>query len=334
MNRQQAIETKPCGRSFLALSRRVLTGVLAGALLFLTSAMTPEAASGASACSATTKAGFNACQHEAQDDFWIAIGNCRNLSDAALRGPCRSSAERERREARETCQAQRVARSNVCQAIGPAPYDPQLDPSRFVNPAHIGTSVTPNPYLPLIPNKTWVYSEGAQKTVTVKVTTKTRVILGITTVEVHDFVQEGGVTIEDTDDWLAQDIDGNVWYLGEISRNYEDGRLVSLDGSWVAGVDGAKPGIVMKAAPVVGNVYRQEFLLGDAEDMAEVLDLKASGTTPAASCSNDCLKTKDYTPLDPEPDAVEHKYYKPGVGFILEIKPSTGERLELISVSP
>ena len=81
-------------------------------------------------------------------------------------------------------------------------------------------------------------------------------------------------------------------------------------------------------------MFTGRIFLGDAEDMAKVLDLNASATTPAASCSGDCLVTKDYTPLDPDPDAVEHKYYKPGVGFILEIKPATGERLELISVTP
>ncbi len=335
MNCQQTIERKHFGGSFRASSRQVMTGALAGGLLFLMSAMTPETVSAASACADTTKAAFNACQHEVQDDFWVTRGNCRNLSGVAVRKSCMKTANRDRNEARDLCKAQRVARGKVCKAIGPGRYDPQLDPSRFVNPAHIGTTVAPNPYLPLIPGKTWVYENASDgETITVTVTTKTRVILGITAVEVHDFVQKGGVTIEDTDDWLAQDIDGNVWYLGEISRNYEDGRLVSLDGSWVAGMDGAKQGIVMQGTPVVGKSYRQEFFLGDAEDMGKVLDLAASETTPAASCTGDCLKTKDYTPLDPEPDAVEHKYYKPGVGFVLEIKPSTGERLELKSVTP
>jgi hypothetical protein len=157
------------------------------------------------------------------------------------------------------------------------------------------------------------------------------VILGVTTIVVRDVVvdDEGGF-VEDTDDWFAQDVAGNVWYFGEIAKNYEDGEFVDIEGSWTAGVDGAKPGIVMPASPTVDAVYRQEFALGNAEDAAEVLGTSESATTPGGSCAGTCVLTRDFTPI--EPDALEHKYYAPGIGLILELDPESGERTELVSI--
>ena len=178
----------------------------------------------------------------------------------------------------------------------------------------------------------WVY-EGDGETITVTVTGDTKEILGIEAVVVNDVVEEDGEIVEDTDDWYGQDVFGNVWYLGEISKNYEDGELVDIEGSWTAGVDGAKAGILMKAAPMVGDVYRQEWALGDAEDAAEVLSLTASAVVPAAgaSCAGTCVETLDFTPI--EPDAAEEKYYSPDVGLILEVDTETGDRVELVSYS-
>jgi len=136
---------------------------------------------------------------------------------------------------------------------------------------------------------------------------------------------------EDTDDWMTQDVEGNVWYFGEISKTYEDGELTDIEGSWTAGVDGAKPGILMKAAPEVGDVYRQEFALGEAEDAGEVVSTTGSATVPAASCSGSCVVTRDFTPI--EPDGEEFKYYLSGVGLILEENPETGGRVELVDVT-
>ena len=145
----------------------------------------------------------------------------------------------------------------------------------------------------------------------------------------RDVVSADGGLIEDTDDYFTQDVDGNVWYFGELSKGFENGDLASLEGSWRAGVDGALPGIIMKATPAVGDTYRQEFAFGDAEDAAEVLSLTGSATTPGASCAGTCIVTRDFTPI--EPDAAEQKYYAPGVGLILELGVETGERVELTS---
>jgi hypothetical protein len=141
------------------------------------------------------------------------------------------------------------------------------------------------------------------------------VVQGVTCAVVH--VQERtvrGVLVEDTYDWYAQDVEGNVWYFGEDTTAYEAGRS-SKEGSWEAGVDGAQAGIIMLADPRVGDIYQQEAYPGEAEDQGEVL---AVGTRiPAVPLRyGGLLKTEDTTPL--EPNLIEHKYYARGVGLIFE----------------
>lgn len=178
--------------------------------------------------------------------------------------------------------------------------------------------VIDNPYLPLKPGSTWTYEgevDGEPERVTVVVTPERRQVMGISTVVVRDTVTDrDGAPVEITDDWFAQDRAGNVWYLGEASKDYQDGKVISTDGSWEAGVGGARPGIVMPATPAVGAAYRQEYSPGDAEDMGEVIRLGASERVRAGEYG-DLVVTKEWTPL--EPDIVEEKYYAPGVGLVL-----------------
>lgn len=228
------------------------------------------------------------------------------------------------------CGEQLKARLKICSALGEAAYDPKIVPANFVDPAVIGKSIAPNPYFPLVPGMKWVY-KGGDETITVTVTGKTKKILGVSCAVVRDVVSEDGTVTEDTQDWFCQDISGNVWYFGELSKEFEDGQLKSLEGSWEAGVDGAKPGIIMLAQPVAGKVYRQEFSLGNAEDMGKILSLTGSASVPAASCVNNCLLIEDFSPLSP--GGVEHKYYAPGIGLILELNPESGRRTELVQVT-
>jgi hypothetical protein len=194
-------------------------------------------------------------------------------------------------------------------------YEPRLDPSMFVD-------VIDNPYLPLPTGARWRYegmSDGEVETVEICVTPDRKEILGISAVVVHDSVTVGGQLVEDTFDWFAQDVDGNVWYLGEDVKDYENGVVVSTAGSWTAGIGGARAGIVMAAEPAVGDVYRQEFLPGEAEDMMEYIATGPAVTTPAGSF-DDVVTTRDWTPL--EPDVVEQKSYARGVGKVREEKVS------------
>ena len=286
-------------------------------------------AQGSGVCTRTAEVAFKACGFGVQDDLWIAEGNCDNLTDPGAQAACKKEASAAQTEGQELCEAQQEAREDTCKLLGEAAYDPQINPAKFVNPAKIGKTVVPNPFFPLVRGRTWYYKGGTQ-TITVTVTGDTREILGVTCAVVRDVVKDNGAVIEDTIDWYAQDVNGNVWYFGESTQEFEDGVLARIDGSWMAGMDHAKPGLIMKAIPAVGNVYRQEFSLGNAEDMAEILDLNGSATVPAASCVSNCLVTKEFTPV--EPDLLEHKYYAHGIGFILEIEPATGERLELVKI--
>ena len=283
----------------------------------------------------TATAALEACRAEVVDDLQIARGVCINLSAAAERTECREEANAERQEARALCVEQRDARLDLCEALGEERYDPDFDPADFVDPLAIGGAVAPNPYFPLIPGTVWVY-EGGGETITVTVTESIKLIEGVRCLVVNDLVEEDGLPIEDTDDWYAQDVDGNVWYCGEIAQNFEvfegddpeEAELVDVDGSWKTGRDGAQPGIIMLASPQVGDVYRQEMALGEAEDAARVISTTGSATVPAASCAGDCLVTRDFTPL--EPDANERKTYAPGVGLILERDLESGDRVELV----
>jgi hypothetical protein len=189
-----------------------------------------------------------------------------------------------------------------------------------------------NPYWPMAPGTKWVYREGNQR-VTVTVTDRRkRVASGVEALVVRDTVTENGTLVEDTFDWFAQDAAGNVWYLGEDTKEYENGTFVSSEGSWEAGVDGAEAGIVMPAHPKPGMRYRQEYYRGHAEDAARVLSLDEQAQT-AAGHFRGLLLTKDYTPL--EPDVLEYKLYAKGVGPVLVLSPSGGGgREELVRHEP
>jgi hypothetical protein len=205
-------------------------------------------------------------------------------------------------------------------------YNPVIDSVNFV-------STIDNPYFTLTPGRIWVYEgtkeDGEKERVEIEVTSDTKKILGVATTVVREREWIDGELVEDTFDWYAQDKDGNVWYFGEDSREIEDGQVVSTDGSWEAGVNGAKPGIMMKANPQVGDAYRQEFFKGEAEDMGEVLGLNEPVSIGLGNYQN-CCKIKDWNPL--EPNIVEHKFYSQEVGNLVLEKKVTGksEKVELV----
>lgn len=203
----------------------------------------------------------------------------------------------------------------------------EIDPNNFV-------SQVTNPYFPLEPGTTFIYrgeTDGVPTRDVMTVTQETKEILGVTTTVVHDLAYEDGVLVEDTFDWYAQDVEGNVWYFGEDTKELdENGNVISTEGSWEAGVDGAEPGIIMEANPQVGDRYYQEFYRGVAEDQAKVLELDAS-ICVRYGCFDKVLVTKEWTRL--ESGVVENKYYAPGVGFIFGIMVKGGdEQTELVRI--
>ncbi len=212
------------------------------------------------------------------------------------------------------------------------PYDPVITPSDFTN-SHGKPNPINNPYNPLRPGTTYVYDgtkDGEDQHDVVAVTKSTKSIIGVTTVVVRDTVTVAGFLAEDTFDWFAQDDAGNVWYFGEDTKEYDQqGNVISTFGSWEAGVDGAKPGIVMEAAPAIGDTYRQELRAAVAEDMASVASLDETVTVPYGTFDR-VLKTKEFSCIEA---GLDYKYYAQGIGLVYVLAARGGkEELSLTSV--
>jgi len=211
---------------------------------------------------------------------------------------------------------------------------PTRNVSMEFDPANFAGDPIDNPYFPLEPGTTFIYrgeSEGAPTRDVMTVTDQTKEILGVTTTVVHHLSYEDRVLIEETFDWFAQDVDGNVWYFGEDTKELdEDGNVISTEGSWEAGVDGAEAGIIMLADPKKGDKYAQENAPDVAEDMAQVIGFEDS-ICVQYGCFDNVLVTKEWSPL--ERGVVEYKYYAEGVGFIYgEMIKGGEETTELVRI--
>jgi hypothetical protein len=206
-------------------------------------------------------------------------------------------------------------------------YSPAIEPSNFV-------TAIDNRYFPLEPGTNFHYrgySSATPQTDDMVVTHQTKRILGIRCVVVRDTVSEHGKPVERTFDWYAQDKRGNVWYMGEESLELKNGRLVRADDSWQSGVNGGKPGIIMRGDPRAGEVYRQEYYPpGGALDQARVLAANPTVTVPSGTYERS-LATVEWSPVEPQ---LEKKYYAPGIGEIEEQVIQGGhERFQLEAVT-
>jgi hypothetical protein len=185
-----------------------------------------------------------------------------------------------------------------------------------------------NKYFPLKPGNTMIYNgtdeDGEPTSDEFSVTNDTKVILGIATRVVQDNAYVKGDLEESTDDWFAQDDDGNVWYMGEFTTELPS---KSHKGSWEAGVKGAKAGIIMEAQPEVGDKYQQEVAKGEAEDGASILSVNDRVCVPYG-CYSDVLKTEDFNLLEPE--ILENKFYAPSIGNIKTVMVKGGSEVETL----
>ena len=183
-----------------------------------------------------------------------------------------------------------------------------------------------NPYYPLVPGTTYVYKgvrDGRSQVDRVTVLHRTKEIQGVTTTVVRDVARHGRHLIEKTFDWFAQDEGGTVWYFGENTKEYDrSGHVVSTEGSWTSGVDGARRGIIMEAHPAPADGYRQEYYAGHAEDQAWILSRGTSLTVPYGHL-HDVLRTMEWSRL--EPRVVDEKYYARGIGIVYEVTVAGGE---------
>jgi len=294
-------------------------------------------------CTQTANTLLDACRAGVRDDGAVGKAVCINIAGTSSRNRCFHDLDNSQDEAEQLCLDQRDTRLDACAVLGESRYDPDFRPARFDDPKHPSN---PNPYFPLGVGKHWEYRSATQVD-TVDVVNETKRIAGVTCIVIRDLVYEGGLIHESTDDWYAPAKDGSVWYFGEEVKDYEafDGdnpkraELVSIDGSFKAGRDGAKPGIIALALPTVGDVYLEEFSLGNAEDVTEILsttysyghDRVLDENVPAELarrfCAGNCIVTKNYSLL--EPGLFARKYYARGIGTILEVE-NTGEVVQLV----
>ena len=328
-------------RSKTVITRNIFAASFVAATVFIPTIVNAAA----TGCGVAASASNLACNFAAKDDLYTVRAICMDSPDDDL-SFCLGDAQTEFDEVLEECAAILEAHVDVCEITDDAAHVPEFGAAfaaNFVDPLGIGVSVTPNPFFPLVQGNSWTYEgtfeedgEMVTETIVVTVLNETKLIDGITCLVVQDVVTIDDELIEDTDDWFAQDLDGNVWYCGEEVKDYEtfDGdepalpELVSDDGSFKAGRDNDKGGVLLPQTPTVGDVMRQELSVGNAEDIIEILALDGDETSIAASCNAECLVTRDFSPLDPE--AQENKYYVPDVGLILEIDLESGNRVELI----
>lgn len=313
-----------------------ILGVLA--LLFTFSAYADNGSSGA--CSKTSQLMRAACFAEGRDDLFVELAKCQNEEERGERRECNREVRAEQHEVRSTCREQYRAREDVCDAIGQAPFDPQFEPEDFET--SLSSLTTPNPLYPIAVGHVWTY--GGDEEIMVEVLDETKLIDDVVCFVVRDVVSVDGLLVEDTDDWFAVAInDGSVWYCGEEVKDYEyfDGdqpslpELIAIDGSFKVERDGDRAGVVFPGYPQTGSVYRQEFSLGNAEDMAEILsttysygqDEELDELVPEALakqlCNNNCVVVAEYTPI--EPGVFERKYYAPGIGFFIGTNPEDEE---------
>jgi hypothetical protein len=222
----------------------------------------------------------------------------------------------------ESGSSEQTTATNAGSALPRGSEPVELDPADF-------TTEIDNPYWPISLGKRWVFTSSDERIVVTR-TNRKKKVAAIDAVVLTDVVtsNDGGDYVEITEDWYAQDKDGNVWYLGEATKEYENGKVASTKGSWEHGVNGAYAGIMIPADPKPGLVYRQEYYKGEAEDQAKVVRLDAKGRVPFGAFEN-ALETEDTTPL--EPDVVERKFYARHVGPVLRTTAEGGGREELIS---
>jgi hypothetical protein len=191
-------------------------------------------------------------------------------------------------------------------------YEPVLNPKDFVR-------VINNPYYPLPVGRTLIYRgvrDGQTQTDRVHVTSGTKVLEGITATAVSDVARHNGKLLEKTTDWFAQDKQGNVWYLGEDTAAYLPNGQIDRSGSWQAGVHDGEPGIIMLAHPQIPDAYRQEFLRGQAEDTAWIINRGGSVKVPFGTLHH-ILTSLEFTRL--EPGVIDQKLYAPGIGIVREL---------------
>ncbi|MEE9393101.1 MAG: hypothetical protein V3W41_11400 [Planctomycetota bacterium] len=273
----------------------------------------------------TAKASHFASLNAAETEFWLEVAVAHNGHGADFSARI-AAAFGHYNDVLFLASEQLAARINLIDELGPEAYQPRIDPSNF-------SPNISNPYYPLVVGQTRIYqkdSDDGLETIEVTVLEKTQVINGVTCRVVNETTtNHAGDEEEVTVEWVSQDSSGTVWSFGELTKNYENGFLDNLDGSWRYGKNGAQPGITMLANPQAGAIYRQEYLPAVVEDVARAHSATTSITVTAGTFSS-CVMIVDSSAL--EPSASEQKFFAPGVGTVAEVDLEDGSILMLVEI--
>ncbi|RJP19927.1 MAG: hypothetical protein C4529_10510 [Deltaproteobacteria bacterium] len=170
-----------------------------------------------------------------------------------------------------------------------------------------------NPYFVLEPGFQLVF-EGGDTKLEITVLDKTKTVDGIVTRVVEEKEWKNGKLHEIAMNYFAFcEQTKDVLYFGEDVDYYKNGKVVNHDGTWLAGTNGNRPGLIMPGTPKSAMRYYQELAPGIAMDRAEIVSLDETCTTPAGTFSG-CMKVKEGSAIDIL--AKEYKYYAPGIGLI------------------
>ena len=302
-------------------------------------------------CERSASSMLRACYYDVRDDLNETFASCQHIADRGDRWACYASAYSAKSEDSEECGAVHEARLEACAVLDEDRYDPDplLDPANFFVDPNEDPGLT-NPYISVEEGHTYVLRAGEidedsgvmvpEELVIVHVTGETRDVLDVPCRIVVDIVfeveeEDGEVeytVVEATDDLFALNTAGEVFYCGEVSRNFEDGVLRDLDGSFEAGIEWAKAGTLMLWTPIPGLAHRTEFAPGEAEDIIQYVTTEGGPTEDQGDevegfeCDGGCLQTFDFAPLDPE--STEFKFYLPDIGFVLAVGMEDGEVVE------
>ena len=300
------------------------------------------------ACSKTSQLMRSACFAETRDDFLVNKAKCYNEKERYEKRECLEEAREEFSEVREECHDQFDAREEACGRLGQSPYDPSFEAEDFEE--SLDTLSVPNPYFPMGVGHVWIY--GGDEDIMVEVLDETKFIDDINCFVVRDVVSEDGLLVEDTDDWFAINRnDGGIWYCGEEVKDFEyfDGdvpslpELIAIDGSFKVERDGDRAGVIFPGYPQVGDFFRQEYSLGNAEDIGEIIstnyhygeDEELDNLVPQELaemlCNHDCVIVAESTPI--EPGVFELKYYAREIGFFVGTNPEDEEVVFLTGCS-
>ena len=286
-------------------------------------------------CSASAHIQRLACEYDLRDDFYTSNALCQDSANPD--SACFDDAETDFDDGLDECNEYLDARLELCESLDDATHDPAFGPdfaADFVDPLEIGSTVAPNPWFALVPGNRWLY-EGDGESIEVVVTSDTKLIDGITCIVVIDTAMEDDVVVEITNDWYAQDVSGNVWYCGEIAENFEefDGDETAALSLSTSTAPGKPDGMTRSPVCCCRSIRRlaMSFARSSLRPTRKTSLRSLLSTRPSlrrGSCDGNCLMTRDFTPL--EPDVEENKFYVPGIGLIVEIKPGTTERVELV----